>query len=367
MFNKTSLLILITLLIACPQPTLMNPPSSNPASVNGVIDGWTYGARTLNAIGRISNSTNTTPLTETQIDATGAFNLTLPNPPSQVGPISFFDPTCTSIVQTPANVSGLFNSLNIYRGTSVAGVVVQGDTKPSTTGQPASGSKYLYRLFVDRDVTVNGSCTGANRPDESWNISLTRGWNTIMIEFTTTITQVSGIRVSSDPIPGSFKWFYSGTDPNPPSGSISNLHTQTTYCAQSTGLTTKFDFKFDILGKIIAYEVYVSDLDLTDTATTPQAAGNVQGPATSSFTVTDSRVVGTVTITPSTNDLPILGGIIGTVGLAPQAIVTLPATGKLWVRGKLADGGYTPYLKATDPMALSSDSSTCDPPVLNVP
>lgn len=157
----------------------------------------------------------------------------------------------------------------------------------------------------------------------------------------------------------------------PATGSISNLRSQVFYCitgGTSTTNVTSFKFKFDVTGTINGYEVYVANPDAAGTATSPQAAGNVQGPQTdtASLSASSGRIARAVQITGNgTNAAPTLGTFVGTVSVKPQAINT--SQGSLWVRPIRTDGSYGSYVKAPDLMTPSSDKATCETAIGNVP
>jgi hypothetical protein len=159
--------------------------------------------------------------------------------------------------------------------------------------------------------------------------------------------------------------------PPPSNGSISNLRSQSFYCitgGTSTTNTTNYKFKFDVTGSISGYEVWVSNPDASNAASSPQAAGAEQGPKIETVTLSASsgRVARAVEITGNgLNAAPTLGGFVATVSVKPQAIGV--SQGRLWVRPILSDGSRGSYVESVELMTPSNDAATCNTSIGNVP
>lgn len=163
----------------------------------------------------------------------------------------------------------------------------------------------------------------------------------------------------------------------PPSGSgITNLRSQIFYCTRGAGNTTNYKFKFDVPAgqSINGIEVYLTNWAGDNPPATPSGVGGpIQGPQIDNTPVNNTggtvplRTARAVQITSSglPDDVPTLGGFVGTVSVRPQAINVNQAT--LWVRAILSDGSKGPYFASRDGMVANADSATCNTPIGNVP
>ena len=203
----------LALLAACG----VSGESTDRQRLAGTVDNWPGGsgiveARSYDDMGQplVFASGTITPQ--------GTFSLTLPDKPS--GLVPFDGASCDDMSISTTDAQGnVFFSLEVLRDEQKIGTVVQADALHSYDG--SSPSILVFRMYVDRDVRVTGTCDegGILGGTFTYNLDLKAGWNAVMLRVIDVSREHPKYTAETGAIPASVKWLYvaapTGPDPEP--------------------------------------------------------------------------------------------------------------------------------------------------------
>ncbi len=175
-------LVLVSSLVACPAPVTPPVQVANGSPISGMISNWQAG-KTATLYGKvISLSSGTSVSAGVAIGVDGSFsNLVMPTPTAaELGSVTG-DTTCGTVVVNPSDAKQNYGILSTDSSSTFNGDVHQANTLQLSDLTPEFGSTIVRHVYVDKDVTINGSCSiTTGNPKYTYNfnnVSLIKGWN----------------------------------------------------------------------------------------------------------------------------------------------------------------------------------------------
>jgi hypothetical protein len=168
-------------------------------TVSGKLEGYSGGAKVLKVLRgpggqEVAGATGS-------LNADGTFTVTLPGSASLTLTPFAVGSNCAATVN-PADAKSASVSVGVYdsaASTTPIGTLFQGDSRtPTPTNGTISG---VIRIYVDKNVTVKGTCTS---PNTSYDLDLKAGWNAVLVKVTYTNGSATKQEVLS--AAGSFSW-----------------------------------------------------------------------------------------------------------------------------------------------------------------
>lgn len=179
--------VLAFALVGCPTGSVTPPANTSPhlglnPTITGTVVGYT------GAAGKIEIRAAPFFADAGSIAANGAFSITLPSSGFPLFAISGFASNCVAGSGTISITPNDAKYSSVDARSPNGGAISQ--NAPFLSGLGAVNLSYT-RLFVDKDVVINGSCTrksfGGSASMETYsNISLKAGWNEVTYKNTTT-------------------------------------------------------------------------------------------------------------------------------------------------------------------------------------
>jgi hypothetical protein len=205
----------VLLLAACGRQTTdpEQPPNLGARALSGTIQDWPGGAAEITAqVYRPDFRVEV--IASGEVNDQGGFSLTLPDSLREA--LLFSLPPellqyCENLnVSEPQARGNIIAWLEAYRGADMLGAVVQIsalDWADEWTGAPPTGTSAVGRVYVDRDVSVTGSCEDQFLGlSASFEVDLEAGWNIVVVRVTESTEARLGVEVKTEPVPDAVGW-----------------------------------------------------------------------------------------------------------------------------------------------------------------
>jgi hypothetical protein len=178
--------------------------SQDLTKLSGTVAPWTRGVRKLVASGYVLGETRT--LLEGDLQADGAFEVTLATPANNFLLPTTFGPGCTEgIVSAPLNLKGVgVTSFSVVTSSGLpSGSLIHSNTAGAAFGLPAAGSRFVFYAYVDQNGTIKGTCSNPNGAGSiTVDMKLRQGWNATLVEYSSPVD----VRYVTAPIPTDLAW-----------------------------------------------------------------------------------------------------------------------------------------------------------------
>lgn len=141
------------------------------------------------------------------IDASGNFTFEFnPSPPTSTL-IPFGESGCSGITVSDPTVLAVFSDFLVVRsGTSTVGYLVLISVDPNTTTN-ADSLTMVFRVYVDADLSSQGTCTDDFGDSVTVDINFKQGWNILIAEATISDQQLT-INLRSGGEPSNVDWYF---------------------------------------------------------------------------------------------------------------------------------------------------------------
>lgn len=211
--NRVSLAIFAVLfaLAACNR-TPVEPPEP---TLSGTVEDWDQGAATVSADLFDADGNVVFTFAEGEVGADGRFSLALPEsvPAAQLSETTaegFGCATAGVTVSTGSYRSTGFGELSVTQGDASLGYLSLSSSYSFAAYEGnAVGDVFVSHEYADRAVTLTGECTFQDGAQDTFEMSLQPGWNTVNYTVTGVTPEgdiASGVFRTG--MPGGVQWFF---------------------------------------------------------------------------------------------------------------------------------------------------------------
>lgn len=207
-------LVTALVLAGCMQgsPPVDPAGDSSQEMVSGIVQNWPGGTGAVRPV--VTDETGTVVVEQLETTATisddGSFQLSLP--PTVDSEMLFSESICLGTFEgtiDPQSWGEFFAEMGVFQGDQYTGSLILA-SDPNVYSSTRVGDMILYRLFLDRAVTVRGTCSEEEFVQE-YDAAAEAGWNYVLFE----VLEVgmdgfpSVVRLTTPPsIPSGLDWYF---------------------------------------------------------------------------------------------------------------------------------------------------------------
>jgi len=197
---------LLILLFSCKKSETLTTTFEGITSISGKIENWTLGSDKTIVFGLYENDGSSS------IDTNGNFhisNLTIPN-----RLISIDSSVIGKLFKVSNhNIKTATAILSVYNSTDLINVIghVHAGNRDISTSDYADGDYKVYYIYVNDDVSINGSSSISAMGNSSAinsSLYLKKGWNVYLYKIVSASSKSGRVDCVTDSIPSSAKWYY---------------------------------------------------------------------------------------------------------------------------------------------------------------
>ena len=175
----------------------------------GSVTPWTRGSRLVQASTVVNGSFQN--ILSGNMDANGAFNMSLVAPPSAALIPPNFPASCnSSLALAPTNtLLASFTQLSVVTSAGQpSGILVQTNRTLPVTTLPQAGDKFVFYNYIDQKGTLKGTCSaiapnGIGSVTIDWTFA--KGWNAVLVNYVSA-TDVRYTTIQASEIPSDVVW-----------------------------------------------------------------------------------------------------------------------------------------------------------------